>query len=120
MAEVGYSGLLYRAPWLFVLAAGAIAYLAVRDRRAAAWFLVPVLWPAWEYSYLMMIIPVVGPWLGLLAILLPGPYGATAVVFIYAARLAMDRRGRRSPALPALDRPAAGRLATGQLTAPPS
>ena len=97
--EVGYSGLLYKAPWLLPFAAVAVAYIATRDRRAAGWLAIPVLWPAWEYTYLMMLIPVVGPWLGLLAVVLPGQTGAAAVAIVYAVRLAMKAHDRQVPAL---------------------
>jgi hypothetical protein len=61
----GFSAFYFRS--LFIPTALAIIALSFRDRRAAAWLLVPALWPATEFHYSTLAQPVMTP---LLAVLL--------------------------------------------------
>jgi hypothetical protein len=58
-------------PALLGLTLAALAVLALRDRRAAGWLAVPAVWPASQFHYSTMALPVMSP---LLAALLAIPY----------------------------------------------
>ena len=67
----------------------ALAVIARYDRRAAGWLAIPALWPASEYHYATMVLPVATPVFAL-AMALPW-YGVPAVVTIgYAALLVIE------------------------------
>ena len=81
-------------PWPLLLAtAAALVVIAWHDRRAAGWLAVPALWPASEYHYATMILPITTP---LLAFAMATPwYGVPALVTIgYAAVLVMKTYGK--------------------------
>ena len=81
-------------PWPLLLAtAAALVVIAWHDRRAAGWLAVPALWPASEYHYATMILPITTP---LLAFAMATPwYGVPALVTIgYAAVLVMQTYGK--------------------------
>lgn len=67
-----------RDPRLFAVAAGAIALLAVIDRKAAGWLAVPALWPAAQYFYASFVLPIRSPWLA--AVLAVGLRDSDALV----------------------------------------
>ena len=50
-------------PRLFAVTALAIVVLAVLDRRAAGWLIVPALWPSSQLHYSTLAMPVMTPWL---------------------------------------------------------
>jgi hypothetical protein len=60
----GFSAFYYSR--LFIPTALAIIALWSRDRRAAAWLLVPALWPATEFHYSTFALPVMAPILAVL------------------------------------------------------
>ena len=63
---------------------GPLVIIAWHDRRAAGWLAVPALWPASEYYYATMILPIATP-LFAFAMAIPW-YGVPALVTIgYAA-----------------------------------
>jgi len=76
----GYSAFYY--PLLLIPTAIAIALLWRIDRRAAAWLAVPALWPASEFHYSTLALPVMTP---LLAVLLAIPIQRLApfVIMLY-------------------------------------
>lgn len=57
-------------PMLLAFTAAALALLALRHRRAAGWLAVPAVWPASQFHYSTMALPVMSP---LLAVLLAIP-----------------------------------------------
>lgn len=57
-------------PVLLAVTALALLILALRDRRAAGWLAVPAVWPASQFHYSTMALPVMSP---LLAVLLAVP-----------------------------------------------
>ncbi len=67
----------------------ALAVIARYDRRAASWLAIPALWPASEYHYATMVLPIATPVIAL-AMAIPW-YGVPAVVTIgYAALLVVE------------------------------
>ena len=90
-ANGGFSA--WGQPWP-LLAAAVVALLAIawHDRRAAGWLAVPALWPASEYYYATMILPIATP---LLAFAMAIPwYGVPAFVTIgYAVVVLIQRHG---------------------------
>lgn len=58
-------------PMLLAICVVALLLLALRDRRAAGWLTVPAIWPASQFHYSTMALPVMSP---LLAVLLAYPY----------------------------------------------
>jgi hypothetical protein len=71
-----------------------ILALAIVDRNAASWLAVPAVWPASQFFYSTMALPVMRPWL---AVLLAVPWRgmpALAVVIYVAVRLVEVRRAR--------------------------
>jgi hypothetical protein len=58
-------------PALLAVTVVALVILALRDRRAAGWLAVPAVWPASQFHYSTMALPVMSP---LLAVLLAVPY----------------------------------------------
>jgi hypothetical protein len=81
----GYSA----APWplLWLLAAAALAALALIDIRAAGWLAVPALWPAAEFHYATLALPVMTPWLGYLLALPIRGLPAVAVIAYCVVRI---------------------------------
>jgi hypothetical protein len=60
----GFSG--FQSPALFVIGLASIgALLALRDRRAAGWLVVPAIWPASQFHYATLAMPVMHPVLAL-------------------------------------------------------
>jgi hypothetical protein len=57
-------------PALLAVTLAALIVLAVRDRRAAGWLAVPAVWPASQFHYSTMALPVMSP---LMAVLLAYP-----------------------------------------------
>ena len=57
----GYSAFYF--PGLLVVTAIALVALALRDRRAAGWLAVPAAWPASQFHYSTMALPVMTPFL---------------------------------------------------------
>jgi hypothetical protein len=57
-------------PALLAVTLAALAILALRDRRAAGWLAVPAVWPASQFHYSTMALPVMSP---LMAVLLAYP-----------------------------------------------
>ncbi len=53
-------------PILFLITAVAVVVIALRDRREAGWLAVPALWPATQFHYSTMAMPVATPFLGLI------------------------------------------------------
>lgn len=58
-------------PILLAVTVVALVILALRDRRAAGWLAVPAVWPASQFHYSTMALPVMTPFL---AVLLAVPY----------------------------------------------
>jgi hypothetical protein len=58
-------------PALLVLTGAALLLLAIRDRRAAGWLAVPAVWPASQFHYSTLALPVMSPFL---AVFLAIPY----------------------------------------------
>jgi hypothetical protein len=84
----GYSAFYY--PLLLVPTAIAIALLWRRDRKAAAWLVVPALWPSTEFHYATFAQPVMTPMLAIL-LAVPIPQLAPIAVIVYvAARFAAE------------------------------
>jgi len=78
---VYYSGTIYRFPALVPLGAvGLLALLRV-DKRAAFWLAIPALWPAMEYHYGILVMPV-APILGIPMTLDSEPF-ATGAIGVY-------------------------------------
>jgi len=91
-ANGGFSA--WAQPWPLLLATvGALLIIAWHDRRAAGWLAVPALWPASEYYYATMILPIATP---LLAFAMAIPwYGVPALVAIgYAVVILVQTYGR--------------------------
>jgi hypothetical protein len=61
-AKGGWSA--YGTPLMLPLAV-LLGLLAVIDLKAAGWLIVPALWPATEFHYATLALPVANPWLGL-------------------------------------------------------
>lgn len=101
-ANGGFSA--WAQPWpVLVATIIALVIIAVHDRRAAGWLAVPALWPASEYYYATMVLPIATP---LLAFAMAIPwYGVPAVVAVgYAAVVLMRTYGNgrwpfRDPAM---------------------
>lgn len=81
-----YSGTIYAMPPLAVLTAIALVALAVVDPRAAGWLAIPALWPASEYHYGILFLPV-SPVLALVGIVNSAPLWSAAVVVYSALRV---------------------------------
>jgi hypothetical protein len=58
-------------PMLLAICIVALLLLALRDRRAAGWLTVPAIWPASQFHYSTMALPVMSPFL---AVVLAYPY----------------------------------------------
>jgi hypothetical protein len=86
---------------LIVATVVALLVIALYDRRAAGWLAVPALWPAAEYYYATMALPIASPLLAF-AVAIPW-YGAPALAAI-AYAVIMVIRGR--PGRISLTRPA--------------
>lgn len=108
-------------PLLFAVSVVALAALALLDRVAAGWLVVPAIWPASEFHYSILALPVMTPWLAaVLAVPLRG-LPALAVIVYCLLRLVLAWRDGwrpgvdtiRSPAAP----PASGLLATSATVA---
>ncbi|HTS14252.1 MAG TPA: hypothetical protein VMH24_01190 [Candidatus Sulfotelmatobacter sp.] len=100
-ANGGFSA--WGQPWPLLLATVvALVVIAWQDRRAAGWLAVPALWPASEYYYATMILPLATP---LLAFAMAIPwYGVPALVTVgYAVTLLVRAYGKgRRPFRPAV------------------
>jgi hypothetical protein len=101
----------FYVPPLLVAAVVALLILALRDRRAAGWLAVPAAWPASQFHYSTMALPVMSP---LLAVLLAIPMlqlPPIAIILDIARRVVQPWIARR-----VLSRPAAIRhdLAPGK------
>jgi hypothetical protein len=88
---------------VLVLGMGALIALARTDGRAAGWLVVPALWPATQFHYSTLAMPVMHPILAMgLAVPLPGFPLATIAVYggwrVLAARLATETRVLRDSA----------------------
>lgn len=79
-------------PALLVMAIAAIGALLIVDRRAAAWLAVPALWPAAQFHYAVMAMPVATVLLGFL--LAPPIYGLPAIAISLYAWLVLWQRLR--------------------------
>ena len=90
--------------WLIPLTVLAIIVIARYDLPAAGWLAVPALWPAGQFHYAVMALPVVRLWpAALMAMPVPG---FLAVAVILQAWLIV--RGRSQPAEPSNARAVAG------------
>ena len=69
--ESTQGGSAFYLPMLLAICVVALVLLALRDRRAAGWLTVPAIWPASQFHYSTMALPVMSP---LLAVLLAYPY----------------------------------------------
>jgi hypothetical protein len=84
-------------PALLAVTAVALVILALRDRRAAGWLAVPAVWPATQFHYSTMALPVMTP---LLAVLLAFPMQhlpAIAITLEVGRRLIWPRLARLLP-----------------------
>lgn len=90
-ANGGFSA--WAQPWpLLAATVAALLIIAWHDRRAAGWLAVPALWPASEYHYATMILPITTPVLAF-AMAIPW-YGVPAFVAIgYAVAVLVLRVG---------------------------
>ena len=109
-------------PALFGLAVVSLAALALLDRVAAGWLAVPAAWPASEFHYSILALPVMTPWLAaVLAVPLRG-LPAIAVVAYCVLRVAVAWRAGWRPGVESVRRPVApptaGPLATSATAVP--
>jgi hypothetical protein len=106
-SETQQGGSAFYFPVLLAVTAVALLLLALRDRRAAGWLAVPAVWPASQFHYSTMALPVMSP---LLAVLLALPIARLAPVAIilevgrrlvepWVARVAMSAIERQPAAL---------------------
>jgi hypothetical protein len=84
----GYSAFYF--PKLFIPTALAILALSFRDRRAAAWLLVPALWPATEFHYSTLAQPVMTPMLAVLLSISIQRFPPIAIICYVIWRFAKD------------------------------
>lgn len=83
----------YGRPLLLIPTVIAIAIIAAIDRRAAGWLIVPALWPASQFHYGTLAMPLASPWLGVLfAIPLPGMPAVASIA--WACHLLRTKGGR--------------------------
>lgn len=89
-AHGGYGSL--RDPLLLAGAVIALAFIARRDRRAAGWLFVPALWPASQFHWSTLAMPVMTP---LLAVMLALPVRGMPAVAVIAYALVTVLPGSR-------------------------
>ena len=93
LAQESDHGVWQASPILLGVVALAVVTLAVLDRRTAGWLAVPALWPAIEFHYATLALPVVTPWLAfVLAVPQPGIPAVAVVVVSIAAVVSRDSR----------------------------
>lgn len=90
-------------PAVFAATVIAIAVLAVIDREAAGWLAVPALWPASEFHYAALALPMMTPWLGALLALQIRGLPSVAILLYVGVRLVQRRAARRSSGGAAVD-----------------
>ncbi len=81
-------------PALLVVTVAALLVLAIRDRRAAGWLAVPAVWPASQFHYSTMALPVMTPFLAVF-LAVPIPQAAPVVIILEVVRRLVTPWARR-------------------------
>lgn len=92
-------------PLLFGVSVIAVAALALLDRVAAGWVAVPAIWPASEFHYSILVLPIMTSWLAAVLALPVRGLPALAILAYCALRLAAALSGGWRPGLETLRRP---------------
>ncbi|HEX2755790.1 MAG TPA: glycosyltransferase family 87 protein [Candidatus Limnocylindrales bacterium] len=85
MDESTKGGSAFYYPELLAVTVLALVLLALRDRRTAGWLAVPAVWPASQFHYSTMALPVMSPFLAVF-LALPATHAAPIAIVLEAGR----------------------------------
>jgi hypothetical protein len=92
-------------PLLFGVSVAAVAALALLDRVAAGWLAVPAFWPASEFHYSVLALPIMTPWLAAVLALPVRGLPALAILAYCGLRVGAAWRAGWRPGLESIRRP---------------